>query len=84
MSESPNLEELIMSMRNANNSREQRVAAIQKITWCSLRLVLCFFSPFIRVLLFLVVLLTRPSGWLTVQASPTPSPPPISDPFYLS
>lgn len=83
MSESPNLEELIMCMRNANNSREQRVAAIQKITWCSLHLVLCFSSPFICVLLFLVALLTRPSGWLTVQALPTPSPPLISGPFYL-
>jgi hypothetical protein len=33
MSASPNLEELIVCMRNANNSREQRVAAIQKMAW---------------------------------------------------
>jgi hypothetical protein len=33
MSASPNLEELIMCMRNANNPREQRVAAIQQMAW---------------------------------------------------
>jgi hypothetical protein len=29
----PSLEELIMCMRSANNPREQRVAAIQKMAW---------------------------------------------------
>ena len=33
MSASPNLEELIVCMRNASNPREQRVAAIQKMAW---------------------------------------------------